>query len=223
MPHHRRLLWLSGTCLFGFAVLLGLVVAGAGVTTVDAWVQHSVDAHRNQTLTTACRYLTDVLQPAVDALLLAAGALLLARSRRRLLPLVAGGFVGWVMAVVVIATKHGVGRPAPHPGSSGDGLSFPSGHTASVLVCLGTLALLTRLWRPRWTRRLLAAVGVLTLLVAAALTYDNFHWLSDCVASILLGVGLLALLDRWLHHHLDPAPPEHRPSERRVALSRRTE
>ena len=61
----------------------------------------------------------------------------------------------------------------------------------SIGVALVIIALLVAAENRRWTAPLLLAVGALTLAVAVALVYANYHWLSDTVGSILLGVGLL--------------------------------
>lgn len=193
----RRLLLLSSVALAGYVVLVGLV--GTGVLDhSDLSVRAAAAHHRQTDLLLAARYLTDVLSPLVDALVLGAGAAAIAWHRRRLWPLVAAVVTGWFMAVVVVLTKHATARPAPYPNGAGAPLSFPSGHTASALVCLGTLALLSGLWRPSAVRPALTGVAFLTAVVAAALVYHGYHWLWDCVASVLLGVGLLALLQWWL-------------------------
>jgi membrane-associated phospholipid phosphatase len=89
------------------------------------------------------------------------------------------------MSVVVLATKYALGRSLPYTRPGHQAQAFPSGHTATFLVCLGTLALL-------------AAVAVGTLLVAASLVYDGFHWLTDTLASMSLGVAVLSLLRQWI-------------------------
>lgn len=107
-----------------------------------------------------------------------------------------------LLAVAGAALKYGLGRPAPGSGIDGlrlGGQSFPSGHTANAVLTAG---LLVRLLRgpttPKRTGRpsrsgapLAAAAGLLT---GAAVILLDYHWASDVVAGLLLGLCLLALL-----------------------------
>jgi undecaprenyl-diphosphatase len=102
------------------------------------------------------------------------------------------------MAAIVVVVKYTVDRPPPVPVEGSESASFPSGHTAAALVCFGALALLLAHRRPDWQRQLLVGVAAVTPAVAAALVYANYHWLSDVVASIALGVALLVPLQLWL-------------------------
>lgn len=174
-----------------FVVLLVLVVLGA-LDRLDLGVLHFVEHHRDHSVATGARRLTRVVSPPVDAAVLAFGAAAIARRTRSRRPALVAAAFGALVAVVVLGVKAAVGRPAPRLGlQPAHGGSFPSGHTAAVLVCAGILVLLTTAHRPRLRRRLLAAVAALTVLVAAALVYDGYHWLSDTVASAALGIAIL--------------------------------
>jgi undecaprenyl-diphosphatase len=180
-----------------FVALLVLLETGVGVPRVDHGVLARAQAHRWSALVTACRYVTDVVSPPVDAVVLAVGAVLLARRRRQWEPVVVAAAAGSATAAVVLVVKHATHRAAPGPESvvmSGHGGSFPSGHTAMAVVGLGTLALLVAAERPTWTGRLLLAALALSSLVAVALVYAEFHWLSDTIASLAFGAGVLALV-----------------------------
>ena len=103
-----------------------------------------------------------------------------------------------VLTVTVLLGKAVIPRVAPGYGQVvTDNGSYPSGHTATALICAGVLAeLVSRLHPARRTRAWLAA-GAWTLLVAAALLWEHFHWLSDVVGSMFLGALALWLLLRW--------------------------
>src|SRR4051812_7319142 len=142
----RLLLWLSAAGLALFVLLLVLEATGAGIPRLDRFVLLKVSAHRSASLVTACRYLTDVFSPPVDAAVLAIGALVLARRWQRWEPVVVALVAGWAVASVVLVVKYATHRPGPgvdvlYQGSTGShGRSFPSGHTAMAVVAFGTLA-----------------------------------------------------------------------------------
>jgi membrane-associated phospholipid phosphatase len=72
------------------------------------------------------------------------------------------------------------------------GQSMPSGHALTAAVTATALAL--TLTRPGRSRLLaLAAAGTWSILVALSRTYLSAHWLTDVVASLLLGTGWAAL------------------------------
>ncbi|HVL01160.1 MAG TPA: bifunctional DedA family/phosphatase PAP2 family protein [Dongiaceae bacterium] len=89
--------------------------------------------------------------------------------------------------------------------------SYPSGHTAMMLVFVG---LLTSLMLPGVAARrhqlILSISGILILLVAGARLYLTVHWLSDIVGGLLLGGLMLAvfyvIVLRKPFHRVQPVP-----------------
>ncbi|MEV4491569.1 phosphatase PAP2 family protein [Micromonospora coxensis] len=78
--------------------------------------------------------------------------------------------------------------------------SYPSGHVANAIVWYGVIALLLapllRTAGRRMPPRLVLVVRVVPpLVVLTTTTYLGWHWLTDSVAGLLLGL----LLDRLLH------------------------
>src|SRR3954470_8104879 len=175
-----------------FVLLTALVVVGA-VDGLDNAVWRFADRHDSSAGVTTARLLTDALQPAVDALLLLAGAALLARRERRIRPLAVAATVLVGVSAVVLGLKYAVDRPLPHTHGHGQ-RGYPSGHTAATACFLGTLAMLLSVGRSRLRRRLLGLVAGLTLLVAVALVYAGYHWLTDTLASLALSVAVLCAL-----------------------------
>jgi undecaprenyl-diphosphatase len=119
----------------------------------------------------------------------------LAWARRTWQPVLrAGTGLGLVLAAVW-AGKHLVGRTAPglvdavHAG----GRSYPSGHSAVAVVTCGITAWLAVEYAlPAgwcWLLRVVAVVG--PLLTAAGMVLLVYHWVSDTLAG--LAVGLLVL------------------------------
>ncbi len=99
--------------------------------------------------------------------------------------------VGAVAVVVLKAVVHRTGPPSADPVTVLG--YFPSGHTAMALLCTGSIAAAVIERRPRLRLPLLAAVGLWTTLIAACLLYHHFHWASDVLGSLLLGVLVLRL------------------------------
>jgi membrane-associated phospholipid phosphatase len=216
----RRPPWLALGCLTGYLLLTVLVLAGVVVDRLDVAVRDAALRHSDATLVDASEWITDLLSPGTDAALLGLGATWLSVRRRSSEPFVLAALTGWLAAILVLAFKAGVGRGAPGTGDL-SGRSYPSGHTAMTLVCLGALVLLAARDRPRLRRPLLVAVAVVTGLVAAGLVYANFHWMTDTVASALLGTALLSLLHRWLNRRTaSPRSPAGTPPNARSAPPR---
>lgn len=104
-------------------------------------------------------------------------------------PVVSVALIGCATAGLTLATKLLLERSDPHYEMSSATGSFPSGHVAVLLVCLGAAVLVlqarSRWWQ--WVVVALAAVGMgLSLLVQAA------HWFTDVVGGTLLAVTVLA-------------------------------
>ncbi|HET9632695.1 MAG TPA: phosphatase PAP2 family protein [Terrabacter sp.] len=117
-----------------------------------------------------------------------------------------------VLTLAVLLGKNVIPRASPRlPDVLGDYGSYPSGHTATALVCAGVLAALVSGLDPGRRRLAWTLAAGWTLLVAVALVWLHFHWLSDVVASMFLGSLLLWLLLRWpLRLGARVAPPGRR-------------
>jgi membrane-associated phospholipid phosphatase len=185
----RSTRFVVGASLAVFLVLTIIVWTGAA-DGLDRAVWHFADRHDSSAGRTVARVVTDVLSPVVATIVLLAGAALLAHRQRRIRPLLVAAGALLVVSGVVLGVKYAVDRPLPH--THGHAQGFPSGHTAATLSFLGTLAVLASAGRPSLRRLLLAVVGGLTMLVVAALVYAGFHWLTDTVASIALGIAVVA-------------------------------
>ena len=190
----RRPAALVASGLLVFVALTVLVWTGAA-DGVDTAVTRFAARHHTHAGLTAARLATDVFSPVVDALVLLLGAALLARLRRQLRPLIVAVLVLAGVAAVVLSVKYAVNRPLPHSHGHPD-QGFPSGHTAATLCYLGTLALLASTAASGRRRQLVTAVGALSAVVVLALVWAGFHWLTDTVASVALGVAVLTVVSR---------------------------
>ncbi|MFQ1003989.1 phosphatase PAP2 family protein [Modestobacter sp. SSW1-42] len=111
-----------------------------------------------------------------------------------------------LLTAVVYAFKWGTGRTAPeYPGSffHRGGGSYPSGHVANAALMWGVAR-----WQavefglPPWVQRacwLLAVVG--PFVTGVTMVALNFHWVTDVVAGLAVGVLLLGVV-----HAIDALP-----------------
>lgn len=92
------------------------------------------------------------------------------------------------------------------------GRSYPSGHLVNTLVWYGILALLLAPWLTPVLRRWLRIAP--PVIVFVTMIYLNFHWVTDAIAGLLLGIFLDRLLARvpWgdLHRSAQQARPPDR-------------
>lgn len=196
------LFWLG---LSGYIALTALVAAGA-VDAADRRVFDFCLDHHNSTIAAAADHFTNVLSPEADVAILLIGVGIRAWVRRRPAVVVPAILTVAVMAGIVLTTKNALGRPLPGMRHFEHAEGFPSGHTAMFLVCFGTLVLLTTRRHPRRCTALLTVVGIGTVLIAASLVYDGFHWATDTIASASLGAGLLSLLQSRLRRRTASQP-----------------
>jgi membrane-associated phospholipid phosphatase len=141
------------------------------------------------------------LRPAVLAVLLTAFTLVYSVKQRSLKPLAFVAGVGLATAVVSVAAKIAVGRPNPHGMLGEDGGSFPSGHTITIVVCLGLCVLMAQPRTRRWAW-LIPAFGA--GLMGGSLLLQAAHWFTDIVGGGLLATAVLAIAvasggSRWIH------------------------
>ena len=192
--------------------------------------QWAFDQHGQRQVYWAARVLNylgqgaQVLMPVVAILTV----LLFRRTRsiRAALPFV----VAFVLTMVTIGpAKIFFDRAAPkfpldnrtvlfNPDASGQlSVSYPSGHVANALVWYAVIAILLAAVLGRTlTRPETVAVRLLPVVIVFITTvYTGFHWLTDSVAALLLGVVLARLVERirWERVPLGPldrfAGPQH--------------
>jgi undecaprenyl-diphosphatase len=114
--------------------------------------------------------------------------------------------------------KSLVGRTRPvleHPVATATGKSFPSGHTQSAIVGYGILVLIflpvvARRFRPL----VVAAAGVMVLLIGFSRIALGVHYVSDVVGGLLIGgawlLALTAAFSAWRRdQHLPPVNAGH--------------
>jgi membrane-associated phospholipid phosphatase len=187
--------------------VLGLSAVTLGVATraligFDVAVRDWCDDHRPTVLYWTARALNLLGQGSWLTGICLLLALYLAWRRhsvRPLLPVV----LAFVLTFVSVTVLKGLAdRPPPHKpvgdgfarGYFGDGgVSYPSGHLVNAIVWYGVLALLLGFWlSPRFRLALRVAPPAI---LCATNAYLGFHWVTDILAGVLLGL----LLDRIIY------------------------
>lgn len=186
--------------LTAFALLTVEVVRGGAVVRLDDLVRDWTPGQGNGPMVPDLLGLVvvDIATPPVCvAAVLLLGAVLSLRTGRWA-PLVLTGAATTLLTATVLLGKELIDRQAPdYVGVAGAGGAYPSGHTATAIICAGVVAELVSHARPARRRLAWLLAAGWTLLVAVALLWLHFHWLSDVLGSMLLGSALLWLLLRW--------------------------
>jgi membrane-associated phospholipid phosphatase len=191
--------WIGAVFLAAFVGLTGALAAGAFLD-ADVAVRDWCDAHRPEPLRLAAKGLNVLGSANLLAPVLLVVALLVAvrdhtpRPVLRVLVTAAASYVV-VIPVKVLTDRSAPHAPWPDPArlfTHDAGWSYPSGHVLNTLIWYPVLILLVdRLLRHPIDVRLRRAILVApVVIVAGAVTYLGFHWLTDSVAGVLLGLGL---------------------------------
>lgn len=191
--------WFDGLLVAGFAAITAVLAAGLLLGT-DLAVRDWCDAHRPGPLYWAARVGNYLGQGGYLFELSIVVAVALAWRRhsvRPLLPVAAGfalsfGTLTPLKQITDRAAPHAFGLAHPERFGSG-GQSYPSGHLVNVLIWYGVLALLLAPWFPTALRRVIRIVP--PCVVTVTTIYLGFHWWTDTVAGLLLGL----FLDRLMH------------------------
>ncbi len=197
--------------LAGAFVFLAVAAArsdGSLLLTWDHPVQEAVEGMRTGWLDTV---VTGISQLGGTTFVVVGFAVLLALVWHRCKSLALVLLVATVARPLLEWTlKRIVDRPRPdlEPLVHGEGPSFPSGHPMAAIALWGLLPPIVALFthkRLLWWWSVAVSVTVIAL-VAMSRVYLGVHWLSDVVASLLLG-SLYLLAVEWLldwHHHRRP-------------------
>ena len=154
-------------------------------------------------------------------------ALLLLKRQRRAAVFTAGVMIATSLLTTLFKTLFGRARPPwQNPEQLIHSLSFPSGHSSSIMALGGILVVLASMFLRRRSLRqaAYAASVLLVLLVGADRVLLGRHYPSDVAGGYLLGLGMLlvglALYDPQPRSHaanIEPLPEVFH-SERRLAV-----
>ncbi|WP_308167825.1 phosphatase PAP2 family protein [Catellatospora tritici] len=199
--------WWWDAVLLAVFVVVTVLVARGSTAGLDLGVRDWVRAHQPGFAHQAAWALNYLGQGWLVMWIITGGltVLLLVRSRswRALLP----GAAGFVLTYVTLGPlKVWTHRDAPssdlpnavemfNPLAVGYSASYPSGHVVNAIVWWGIIVILaSRMWTlpPTLVRWLRVAPPVIVLLTT---TYLSYHWITDGIAALALGL----LLDRLIH------------------------
>ncbi|MEV0131872.1 phosphatase PAP2 family protein [Dactylosporangium sp. NPDC050688] len=204
MRNVRPALWFDLVLLALFAAVTLALALRTPLLSVDLAVRDFVDAHRPTWAYWTARgfnYLGQggqVLTPL--AVLTAAFVGWRTHSVRPALPVI-GGFVITYLTIGPLkiwtdrtaASDHKVTHPE-YLFHVPTGMSYPSGHVVNAIVWYGVLAiLLGGLLRPGHLRAVRYGAPAVVLFTT---TYLSFHWVTDGIAAICLGIVLDRILQR---------------------------
>lgn len=230
--------WLDLALLAGFVALTAALIGGH-LLAFDQWVADWSLAHQPAPAYWAARVLNylgqggQVLTPL--ALILTGILIYRTRSVRAVFPFVAA----FVLTYVTIGPlKIWADRAAPaftgpdktimfNPYASGaKAMSYPSGHLGNSLVWYAVIALLIAalLRRPLRTGEMVGLRVLPVVIVFGTTIYTGFHWVTDSVAGVLIGLVLARLIERipWDSIPLPRLRGWERPADLSPATPRRT-
>jgi len=188
----------KGASLLATCLVLGTVIAGGvvlrfepGQNAVDSWGFSVFPAVAHSAI---LRALTDLgLAPVTAAVSLLAGGSIWSSDRRRALACLAGP--GLAVGLAEVA-KILVGRRFEHA------LCWPSGTAAVVTAVVTVLVLVTR----GKGRAAIVVIGsAVVALETIALVALRWHYLSDALGGVVLGVGSVLFVDALFHRVRRPA------------------
>lgn len=101
-----------------------------------------------------------------------------------------------LLTIVVYALKGTVTRPAPIPGPHDGQDSYPSGHLPNAILVWGVVAWsAARAGAPAALTRALRVVQIVAPgAVIVGMTLLNYHWISDFIGGLCIGVVLLPVV-----------------------------
>jgi membrane-associated phospholipid phosphatase len=208
--YRRRALSGTLTCL-GLLGVLTVAVATGVTDPIDVWVREQfrpglVWGEDQDRMT----QVIVLLRPQRMVLLLMLGAAVVSAWRLTLWPLVQSALAIAATGALTLVLKFAMAREDPLGQHASLGGSFPSGHSAVLLVCVATGAMLVSC-PTRWWQR--SVFLLLELVLVTAMLYVALHWLTDIIGGVLVAgvvLGVEALV----------AGPDGGPSHRRRRLHR---
>lgn len=213
-PYRRRALVWTLTSV-GLLVVVSVAVATGITDSLDVWVREQfrpelvwgADQQR-------ASHVVSWLGPSRMVVCLGIGAAVVSAWRSTVWPLVQSAGAVAVTGCLTLALKVAFHRGDPLGQHTSVGGSFPSGHAATMLVCLASGAMLVSC-PTRWWQRV--GVVLLELVLVVAMLYVAFHWLTDIVGGVLVATAVLGVEAFWAGPN---GGPSHRGRRRRGAVDR---
>jgi membrane-associated phospholipid phosphatase len=196
--------WLDALLVAGFGVVTLLLAAKTPLLHLDTAVRDFADAHRPHWFYIVLRVGNLLGQGGmVLTPMVAIAAFFMSRARHTVRPFLPFLGAELITYIAIGPPKVWTDRTAPsdhtlsHPEwlfRIDSGMSYPSGHVVNTFVFYGVLAgMLAGVLRPGLVTALRYTIP---LVVVFTTTYLSFHWLTDGIAGILLGLFLDRVLQR---------------------------
>ena len=171
------------------------------LTSVDVWLRGALRLSAAHTASWwAAKTVSMGGQRGVTAPAVMGAAILVARRRATLRPVIACASVLLLLAVTGWLLKHGVRRLAPRSGQLAvhrAGASWPSGHAANAVVSGALLLWLERArttpWSESTNHKALGIYLALVLLIGLSTLWLDYHWASDVLGGWLLGAMIVGI------------------------------
>jgi membrane-associated phospholipid phosphatase len=198
--------WFDGLLLAGFVAVTVALLAGRWLLRLDLAVRNASDAHRPplaEHVAGILNYLGNGSPIAVIALVIAVVLAVRRRTARPVLPVLGAEILTYcVVGPIKLWTERAAPHQGPvelfgHPFGDMQFQSYPSGHLVNTIVWYGVIvALLVTVLPPALARRAWLIRAVPVTVVSLTTVYLGYHWLTDTVAGILLGVFLNRVMIR---------------------------
>jgi len=183
---------------WGFGRIADWVFESPATHAADRWAQRVAAAWASPGLTVFMRSASLVGKTWASALisLMVAGALLWARSHRRLYAFAATMIGGTLLNPALKVVFHRARPSGIAALASAPGYSFPSGHAMGAMLLFGSLAYVIyfSIEHSRRLRLLAVTLCVLVILcIGASRVYLGVHYLSDVLAGFAAGLCWVAV------------------------------
>ncbi|HEY3504339.1 MAG TPA: phosphatase PAP2 family protein [Actinocatenispora sp.] len=202
-----------------FAALTVALAWSGPLTDADVWLRDVSDAHRPAGAYWLARLVNLLGNGGWVMTVTLLLAVVLAWRRRTVRPVFPAGAAAVLTAGLIVPLKRFTDRPAPHYFGPAEAFSvpgresYPSGHLMNTVVWFGVLALLLAPYAAPAVRRALRVLP--SVLVFASTIYLGFHWFTDDVAGLALGILCYRVICRvpwsaiplptWLERRPQPA------------------
>jgi membrane-associated phospholipid phosphatase len=211
--------WLEIVMLAAFVACTVLATFHSPLIDLDIWVRDFADSHRPEWFELILDYTNRLGQGGITSSIALALAALVSLRKHTVRPVVAFLFL-YALAGFVLLAKLFFPRvyphfPRPDPGPYADAAqslifaadrsdlgalgesavgAYPSGHVVNAFIWYGFLVLLIGPLLAGWQRRVLLLVPVPVVFFST--TYLGYHWLTDSVASLFIGVVIMRVVRR---------------------------
>jgi undecaprenyl-diphosphatase len=191
------------TCIAFLAAFLLVTVFRVSLQPIDLAINHWIPTIQSGTFNVFAIGIDDYFDtPYLVLYSVAIAAVFLLKHRKQMGLLLVGAMAGDALLVSIAKRVEMVPRP-DNAIVQNVGYSFPSGHTAGIVVLAGVLVFFAwSYWRSMHVRVGLAGgYGVVVGIVSFDRVYLNTHWFSDVLGSLTLGAFWLVfvlLVYGWL-------------------------